>query len=385
VIGIDDVFVKSGTITNLDSAYPLKAMRFSVSPVVRVAVEPKSAADLLTLVDGLKSLSKSDPLIKWYYDESTRQYIIEGAGELHLEIALKDLQEFAGVELKTSDPVVSFRESVSSASSLIALAKSANKHNRLYMSAGPIGELSEAMEAKKIELHNTKVQARQLVEDFSWDPNDAKKVWTFGPDSDGPNVFVDVTKGVMGLNDIRDNVEGGFDMAVRQGVLCGEPVRGVRINLHDAMIHSDPPHRNAVQISPAAKRAAQAAMLAAHPVLLEPVYLVDITCPQDVAGAVYGVVNRRRGNVISEEPRLGTPMVLIKAHLPVLESFGFAAFLRSQTSGQAFPQSVFDHWQALPGDPLTPGTKAHEVVMEVRKRKGMKEALPTLEQLNDKL
>jgi elongation factor 2 len=353
---------------------------------VRVAVEAKVGSEIPKLVDGLKALSKSDPLVHWYFDDTTRQYVIAGAGELHLEIALKDLAEFCGIELKTSEPVVSFRESVATTSSVIALAKSANRHNRIYLSAGPVGKLTEAIEEGTFDLHSDdKTRARVLADDFGWDVNEGKKIWAFGPDDSGPNVFVDVTKGVMGLGDIKDSVLTGFDLALREGVLCGEPVRGVRVNIHDAMIHSDPPHRGPQQITPAAKRAAQAAMLAAHPILLEPIYLVDIVCPQEAVGGVYSVVSRRRGNVISEEPRLGTPLIGVKAYLPVLESFGFTAHLRQQTSGQAFPQAVFDHWKPLPGNPLEVGTKAHEVVMEVRKRRGLKDAIPTLDQLVDKL
>merc|ERR1712147_344749 len=121
-------------------AHNMKQMKFSVSPVVRVAVEPKNPADLPKLVEGLKRLAKSDPMVQCMIEESG-EHIIAGAGELHLEICLKDLEEdHACVPLRKSDPVVSFRESVQEESDRMCLSKSPNKHNRLYMKAKPLGE-----------------------------------------------------------------------------------------------------------------------------------------------------------------------------------------------------------------------------------------------------
>jgi len=96
---------------------------------------------------------------------------------------------------------------------------------------------------------------------------------------------------------------------------------------------------------PVCRRVCYAAALLATPGLQEPIYLVEIQCPENAIGGIYSVLNRRRGQVFSEEQRPGTPMFTVKAYLPVMESFGFTADLRSQTQGQAFPQCVFDHWE----------------------------------------
>jgi elongation factor 2 len=118
--------------------------------------------------------------------------------------------------------------------------------------------------------------------------------------------------------------------------------------------------------------------LTAEPRLLEPVYLVEIQCPEVAVGGIYGVLNRRRGHVFEEQQIAGTPMFVVKAYLPVNESFGFTADLRSNTGGQAFPQCVFDHWQILAGDPFDANSKPGQVVAETRKRKGLKEGIPAL-------
>merc|ERR1712200_397076 len=124
-----------------------KVMKFSVSPVVRVAVEPKDPQHLPKLVEGLKRLAKSDPMVPCIIEESG-EHIIAGAGELHLEICLKDLEEdHAGIPLKKSDPVVSYRESVSEESDQMCLSKSPNKHNRIFMKAVPMPDgLPEAID-----------------------------------------------------------------------------------------------------------------------------------------------------------------------------------------------------------------------------------------------
>jgi len=125
--------------------------------------------------------------------------------------------------------------------------------------------------------------------------------------------------------------------------------------------------------------------MTALPRLMEPIFLVEIQCPQTAVGGIYGVMNRRRGQIVEEQSRPGTPMVLMKCYLPVMESFGFTADLRSNTSGQAFPQCVFDHWKVIPGDPFEVGNKANEIVLLTRKRKGLGAEIPPLDRFLDKL
>merc|ERR1712185_391897 len=151
LVGVDQYILKSGTLTTIDSAHNITAMKYSVSPVVKVAVKPKDGKDLPKLVEGLKKLSKSDPLVVCTTEESG-EHVIAGCGELHVEICLKDLrEEYAQCDFVMSDPVVSYRETVSGTSSQTCLSKSPNKHNRLYVVAEPLGEeLSIAMEDGKL-------------------------------------------------------------------------------------------------------------------------------------------------------------------------------------------------------------------------------------------
>ncbi|MCJ1423834.1 Elongation factor 2 [Sticta canariensis] len=385
LVGVDQFLLKSGTLTTSETAHNLKVMKFSVSPVVQRSVEVKNANDLPKLVEGLKRLSKSDPCVLTFINESG-EHIVAGAGELHLEICLKDLEEdHAGVPLRVSDPVVSYRESVGGVSSMTALSKSPNKHNRLYVTAQPLDEdVSRSIEMGTISPRDDfKARARILADDHGWDVTDARKIWCFGPETTGANLLVDQTKAVQYLNEIKDSVVSGFQWATKEGPVAEEPMRSVRFNIMDVTLHADAIHRGGGQLIPTARRVLYAATLLADPGLLEPIYLVEIQVPEQAMGGIYGVLTRRRGHVFSEEQRPGTPLFNVKAYLPVNESFGFTADLRSHTGGQAFPQSVFDHWQILPGgSPLDPTTKPGQVVQTMRKRKGIKEVVPGVENVS---
>lgn len=389
LVGVDKYIVKSATITDDgETPYPLRDMKYSVSPVVRVAVEAKNPSDLPKLVEGLKRLAKSDPLVVCSIEESG-EHIVAGAGELHLEICLKDLQEdfMNGAPLKISEPVVSFRETVTDTSSQQCLSKSANKHNRLFCRGAPLTEeLALAMEEGTAGPEaDPKVRARFLADTYEWDVQEARKIWCYGPDNRGPNVVVDVTKGVQNMGEMKDSFVAAWQWATREGVLCDENMRGVRVNVEDVTMHADAIHRGGGQIIPTARRVFYACCLTASPRLMEPMFIVDIQTVEHAMGGIYGVLTRRRGVIIGEENRPGTPIYNVRAYLPVAESFGFTGDLRASTAGQAFPQCVFDHWQEYPGDPLEPKSLANTTTLAIRTRKGLKPEIPGLDQFMDKL
>merc|ERR1712135_227641 len=387
LVGVDAYLVKTGTITTYEAAHNMRVMKFSVSPVVRVAVEPKDPQHLPKLVEGLKRLAKSDPMVLCFTEESG-EHIVAGAGELHLEICLKDLEEdHACIPLKKSDPVVSYRESVSAESNQVCLSKSPNKHNRLYMVAKPMPDgLAEDIDNGDVtDKQDFKIRGRYLADKYEYNVDEARKIWCFGPEGTGPNIVIDATKGVQYLNEIKDSVVAGFQWATKEGVLCDENMRGIRFDVMDVTLHADAIHRGGGQIIPTARRVFYASFLTASPTILEPVYLVEIQCPEQAVGGIYSVLNKKRGHVFEEAQVPGTPMFMVKAYLPVNESFGFTAELRAATSGQAFPQCVFDHWQIQGGNPLDENSKPGQIVLETRKRKGLKEGVPTLDNFLDKL
>jgi len=383
--------LKSGTITTCETACCIKTMKFQVSPVVRVAVNVKNSADLPKLVEGLKKLSKSDPMVRCETTEAG-EHIIAGCGELHLEICLKDLAEdfMKGAPLVTSDPVVTYNETVTSESTEV-LSKSANKHNRLFCTAYPLSEeiqnlFEEGVVGPEMD---TKDRSKILRENpaFKWEEAATpQKIWCFGHDGIGPNVFLERTVGVAYLTEIKESVVGGFKWACNEGPLCEERVRGLKMYLNDVTLHADAIHRGMGQISPTARRVTYAGIYLANPALLEPIFLVNITCPNAIVGSIYNVMSIRRGSVFDEGDAMAGGVANMKAYLPVAESFGFSQALAEATSGAAFSQLMFDHWQLLDGgDFKDPESRLGKVINAIRKRKNIAPELPPLDRYLDKL
>ena len=175
----------------------------------------------------------------------------------------------------------------------------------------------------------------------------------------------------------------GFQWATREGPLCEEPIRSVKFKVLDATLADEPFKRGAGQIIPTSRRVCYSSFLTATPRLMEPVYFVEILAPEECVAATFTILGRRRGNVLSEKLKPGTPFTLITAYLPVMDSYGFETDLRCHTQGMAFAQSVFDHWQNVPGDPLDKNVLlkplqpsqtqelAREFMVKTRRRKGL--------------
>lgn len=383
LMGLDSVLLKSGTVTTLADPYPIRTMRLSVSPVVRVSVRPKNGADLPKLAEAVARLSKTDPCIQCS-SGNDGTFVIAAAGELHMEICLGDLRGFLNGEIIVGKPVVPFQETISTTSA-VCLAKSPNKHNRIFANAEPLPEdLVVDLESGKLPKKDFVALAKILNERYGWNV-DPKRIWALGPEVCPTNILIDCTKAVAYLTEAKDLIVSAFLQLTAAGVLAGETVRGVRFNVHDVVLHADNVHRGQGEVIPAAKRAFSASILGGSPLLVEPIFQTDIQVPDTCVSTVYSCIAYRRGKV-SEEIRVeGTPLVTVRAHLPVLESFGFDAYMRSNTSGRAFTQMVFDHWEPMSGLALDDESPARKCIREIRARKGGEADIPPFERFVDKL
>lgn len=386
LVGIDQYLAKTGTLSDSKNAYPIKPMKYSVSPVVRVAVEPKDVKDMNKLQQAMKKLTKSDPLVQCFQSD-TGENIVAGAGELHIEICINDLKQMAGVDLYISDPVVPYCETIID-NSIVAYAKSSTGLNRILMSAQPVPlTMVDDIDSNKLSIKKTaKELTRTLIDNYEFDVSDFKRLWGFGAEeATQTNVLTDDSKGVDYLDKIKGSVISGFEGTSTQGVLASEPLRGVHFKLVDATVHMDSAHRGANEIIPATRKAIMGSMISGKPRLVEPIYLCEIYCPTEDVGTIYSFMGSRRGEVLSEEPVEGNPNSIMKSYLPVAESFGFTNKLREVTHGRAFPTCVFSHWQVIDSDPYEEGSYANKLVMEIRKRKGMKLELPQMSNFIDKM
>lgn len=238
--GVDRCLLKTATITTSPDAHNFRVMKFSVSPVVRVAVDVQDPTDHAKLVEGIKKLVQADSLVQVLNENG--QHVLACAGELHLEICLADLEKtHARCPLKVATPIVTYRETITAESRQVAFTKTTNKHNKFFMRAVPLEPgLAEAIESGRISSkQDVKERSKILVEEFGWDLASTKKIWAFGPHDIGPNILVDATKGVDGLGNIQDAIVAAFQWTTQEGVLASENLSGVRIELLDAEIHRD--------------------------------------------------------------------------------------------------------------------------------------------------
>lgn len=393
--GVDASIMKTATLCNVnyneEDVYIFRLLQFNTLPVVKTATEPLNPSELPKMVEGLRKISKSYPLAITKVEESGEHTIL-GTGELYLDSIMKDLRElYSEVEVKVADPVVSFCETVVESSSMKCFAETPNKKNKITMIAEPLEKgLAEDIENGVVSIDwNRKALGDFFKTKYDWDLLAARSIWAFGPDKQGPNILLDdtlpteVDKGLLGA--VKDSIVQGFQWGAREGPLCDEPIRNVKFKIVDARIAPEPLHRGSGQIIPTARRVAYSAFLMATPRLMEPVYYVEIQTPIDCLTAIYTVLSRRRGHVTADVPQPGTPAYIVKAFLPVIESFGFETDLRYHTQGQAFSLSVFDHWAIVPGDPLDKSIVlrplepapiqhlAREFMVKTRRRKGMSE------------
>lgn len=295
-----------------------------------------------------------------------------------------------GAPISTSEPVVTYNECVTTESPEV-LSKSANKHNRLFCVAQPLSEeicalfddntVGPGMDPKE----RSKILREHPA--FGWEEaSTPQKIWCFGDDNIGPNVMTERTVGVAYLSEIKDSVVGGFKWACNEGPMCEERVRGLKMIVNDVTLHADAIHRGMGQISPTSRRVTYAGIYLAQPALMEPIFLVNITCPSAIVGSIYNVMSMRRGNVFDEGAGNAGGVANMKAWLPVAESFGFSQALAEATSGSAFSQLMFDHWQLLDGgDFKDPTSRLGKIINAIRVRKNLAPELPPLDRYLDKL
>lgn len=382
--GVDGAIKKEATIMSEDvHASTFKAMKFTVSPVVEVAVKCVKATDQPKLVAGLKKLSQSDPLVRVETKESG-ETVIAGSGDLHVEICLNDLKEYAKCEIVCSEPTVSYRETVIGECEPV-LAKSSNKHNRLWVTCEQLdAELCDEIEENKL-LEAKKEELQKVLKDkFDWTQDEYRKLWSFGLGDAEANCITDKTTGIQHMKEIKGNVVSGFNGVILTGPLANEKLRQVKFNITDAKIIPDPVHRGANQLIPMTGKVLKGAILSSRPRLQEPMFLCTIKTQEALRGDVYSALGNRRGKIISDDYDTEATIV-IKAHLPVAESFGFSEYLSNETSGRALPQFAFSHWETILSDPFEEGSMANEIVKKIRKRKGLSPEVPLPESFLDKL
>ena len=291
--------------TLCDEAHPivLESMDFP-APVIGISVEPKTQKDLDKLGMGLSKLAEEDPTFTVHTQEQTGQTIISGMGELHLEIIIDRLKREFKVECNQGRPQVSYKEAITQAVELREVYKK---------QSGGRGKFADII-----------VRVEPADKDF-----------------EGTLQFVDMVKGGNIPKEYIPSIQKGFNAAMRNGVLAGYPLDKLKVTVIDGSYHAVDSDQLSFEIC--AQLAFKTACAKAKPVLLEPIMKLEVVTPEENMGDVIGDLNKRRGQVEGmESSRTGARIV--KAKVPLSETFGYVTALRTISSGRATSSMEFSHY-----------------------------------------
>ena len=302
--------IKTGD-TLSDEKHPivLESMDFP-DPVIGIAIEPKTKADVEKMGTALSKLAEEDPTFQVKTDEASGQTIISGMGELHLDIIVDRMRREFNVELNQGEPQVEYKE---------ALTKTADHREVYKKQSGGRGKFGDIV-----------FEMGQVDEDFV-----------------GSGLqFVDQIKGGRIPKEFIPSIEKGFAMAMKNGPLAGFEMDSMKITLKDGSFHAV--DSDALSFELAAKLGYKAAAKAAGAVILEPIMKMDVVTPEDYMGDIVGDLNRRRGQVNAMDDRAGAKVV--KADVPLSEMFGYVTTLRTLSSGRATSTMEFSHYAETPSN-----------------------------------
>ena len=360
------------TLSTVKGIDVFEGIKYVSEPVVQMAIEPKHPKDLPKLVETLKRLTIEDPNLVIKIDEESGETIIAGMGVLHLEIATSLIHD-AGLEIITSEPLINYRETVSVASEPI-MAKSPNRHNKIFMKVEPLEpEIAEMCRTGELSEMKDKKEMIKILRDHGWEPDVAKKVMRF--DSRG-NVMINGTKGVQFIDESSDSILTGFDDVMKEGPLAREQMRNCKFTFTHFVPHEDTAHRGLSQLGPASRRACLGSTILAKPVVLEPILGIEVRVPQDLVGNVASVISGKRGKVLDMQQK-GIVNIVI-GEVPASETFDLSQIMRGQTQGKAMWNTFFKSWSPIPK------SIAGTLIPDIRKRKGLSPDPPTADEFIDK-
>jgi elongation factor G len=293
------------TICDQDNPIVLEAMEFP-EPVIGVAIEPKSKADQDKLGEALQRLAEEDPTFRVHTDDETGQTIIEGMGELHLEVIVDRLLREFKVDANIGKPKVAYRETITK--------KVTDVQGKFIRQSGGRGQYGHVV--------------------IDIEPQDAGEGFEFEDKITGGSI----------PREYIPSVEDGIVEAMENGIMAGYPVVDVKVTLNDGSYHDVDSSEMAFKI--AGSMGFKEGAKRARPAILEPVMAVEVVTPEEYMGDVMGDLNGRRGKVEGMEPR-GNAQV-VSAHVPLSEMFGYSTDLRSKTQGRATYTMQFSHYEQAP-------------------------------------
>lgn len=363
--GLREAIAGETVCSGEDPIAPFEAIKHYSEPVVTVAVEPVNTTDLAKLIEVMRQVSKEDPTIEVKIDEETGEYLMSGMGELHLDVVGYRITHSKGVEIRTSEPIVVYRESVLGTSPDVE-GKSPNKHNKFYIHVEPLEDhIYQAI--KDGTLPEGRVKGKELqaqLRELGMGKNEVKGV----EDIYQGNMLLNLSKGIVHIGEVIELIVDAFHSVMDKGPLAEEPVMKAKVVVTDMKLHEDSIHRGPAQVIPAVRHAILGSMLIAQDSLFEPFQKLWVQAPQEYMGAINREIQGRRGQI--QDMNQEGELINIESKVPVAEMFGFSSDIRSSTEGRAL-------WSTeVTGFELLPESMQHDLVIQIRKRKGLKAEMP---------
>ena len=362
IVGLRDV-VAGETVAKTEIE-PFEAITHLFEPVVTKFIEVKNASDLPKLVEVLRQVGKEDPSLRITINEQTGESLISGMGELHLEIIENRIKTEKGLEVKTSAPIIVYRETASKASDA-AEGRSPNKHNSFYIKVEPLEEeLYQKVQAGDLREGRVKKKDDSVTECLSgmgWSADEIRNV----KDIYKGNMLLDETRGEVHIGEVIEMVMDAFEMVMDAGPLARDPCMKMKVKLVDIKLHEDAIHRGPAQVYPAVRDGITQAMKSANPAMLEPLQIHVIDMPGEYMGAVTKLVGGKRGQMLDmKQEGEGAE---ITAKIPVAEMIGWSNDLRSTTEGKGTSSILDQTFEKVPV------ALQSEIIKKIRDRKGLAE------------
>lgn len=362
VVGLKDVV--AGETVSTTEIEPFEAITHLFEPVVTKSIEATKAADLPRLVEVLKQVGKEDPSLKITINEQTGESLMSGMGELHLEIIENRIKTEKGLNVKTSAPIIVYRETVGKESEVVE-GRSPNKHNSFFIKVEPLEEnVYDAIKSGELREGRIKKKDKEVamkLSELGWIGDTARNVRNIYKG----NVFLDETRGEVHIGEVIEMILDAFEMVMDVGPLAREPCMKMKFSLMDIKLHEDAIHRGPAQVYPAIREAIREAMKKAKPEIFEPLQIHLIEIPSKFLGAITKLIGSKRGQMIDVKQE-GTNSE-VKAKLPVAEMIGWSNDLRSATEGRGVNSLMDQLFEKVPS-----GMQA-EVIRKIRERKGLSE------------
>ena len=360
LVGLRDTF--AGETVSSHEMTPFEEIKHIFEPVITKSIEAMRAADLAKLIEVLRQVGKEDPSIKVEINEETGENLISGMGELHLEIIENRIKNEKGLEVKTSPPIVVYRETVGKIGNEEE-GKSPNKHNKFYMIVEPLEDnIFEAIKSGDLPEGRVKKKDRNIIDKLVELGLNSKDSQRYRHIYKG-NVMVDDTRGVVHIGEVIEMIMDGFEQVINAGPLAREPCAKMRVRIMDMKLHEDAIHRGPAQVYPAIRESIKHSMATANPGILEPVQIMQFDSPSEYLGNLSAMIQNKRGQLIDVDQQ--GEHISVKSKLPVAEMFGIASELRSVTSGRGSQYLVDQMFEILPAN------LQKEVIKKIRQRKGL--------------